>query len=156
MLRRQLLGIIFLLVSFLGFLDASYLAVEHYRGVVPPCSVIVGCELVTTSKYALIFKIPVALLGAIYYLAVLILSVAYLESQNKKWLTAAAILTPLGFLASAWFVYLQLYVIKAVCIYCVGSALTSTILFILGVVELRTKDTWWEKLKHGMGGLFRH
>lgn len=146
-MRRQILGIFILLVSFLGFVDAAYLTIEHFRGLTPPCSVIIGCELVTTSRYAVVFNIPVALLGSLFYFTVLILAVAYLESQNRKFLTAAAVLTPFGFLASVWFVYLQVYVIKAICIYCVGSALSSTILFILGMVELNLKTTWQERVR---------
>lgn len=146
-MRRHALGIAMLIISFLGFLDASYLTVEHYRGVIPPCSIVLGCEVVATSKYSLLFQVPVSLLGTLYYLTVFVLSVAYLESKNKNWLTAAAVLTPLGFLFSAWFVYLQLFVIHAICIYCMGSALTSTGLFVLGIFELRTKDTWWEKVR---------
>lgn len=152
-MRRQALTLLLALVAFIGFLEATYLSVQHYRGVVPPCTIVIGCDLVTTSSYALLFNIPVALLGALYYLAVLLLAVGYLESGNDTLLFLAVALTPIGFLASAYFMYLQLYIIKATCIYCVGSALSSTILFILGIITWRTKETlrerlyyWWRRV----------
>lgn len=126
----------FLIVSFLGFLDAAYLTVEHYRGVIPPCGVIEGCEEVTTSAYSTISGVPVALGGALFYLALFLLSILRFERENDKFLKIAAYLAPLGFLASLWFLYLQIFVIQAVCIYCLFSALTSTTLFILGLIFL--------------------
>ncbi len=121
---------IFAALSFLGFLDASYLTFEHYTGAPLPCAIFTGCATVTTSQYAAIGGIPVALLGALYYLAVLIFTLAFLENDSRRSLAIAALITPFGFLASLWFVYLQLFIIKALCLYCVVSATTSTLLFI--------------------------
>ena len=129
----------FLLVSLLGFLDASYLTIEHYRGVVPPCAIVSGCAAVTTSQYSLIFDIPVALLGTLYYPIILLSLITYLDTKQEIILKWVARCTVLGLLASVYFVYLQTFVIKAWCLYCLGSATTSTILFILGIIVLKTK-----------------
>lgn len=118
------------LFSFVGLIDASYLAAKHYTGTIPPCTIVKGCEAVTTSQYATIGGVSVALIGAIYYLIVLIISVAIIESRNdrlKKFLTRFSII---GLLASIWFIYLQLFVIKALCLYCLVSAFSSTAIFI--------------------------
>jgi uncharacterized membrane protein len=123
----------FLGVSLLGFLDATYLTIKYYQDVAPTCSLIKGCEEVTTSRYATIEGIPVALLGAIYYLSIFLLTVAYLDTKRERIFNFAARSTSIGFLASLWFVYLQLFVIKAICIYCMVSAATSTVLFGLGI-----------------------
>ena len=133
-ISNNLLAIIFLIVSFVGFLDATYLTIEHYRGVIPPCTILAGCGNVTTSKFALIAGVPVALLGAIYYLSIFILSVLYLDCKKKSFLQLTAKLTIIGFLASAYFVYLQLFVIGYICLYCMFSAATSTLLFINGYI----------------------
>jgi uncharacterized membrane protein len=122
----------FIIVSFLGFLDATYLTIEHYRGNIPPCT-IAGCEIVLTSGYAKIVGIPVALLGSLYYLTILILSVAYLDLKKIAIIRFASYCTIAGFAASLYFVYLMLFVIKEICQYCLISATTSTILFILGL-----------------------
>ena len=121
------------LFSFLGLIDASYLAAKHYTGTIPPCAIVKGCEAVTTSQYATVGGISVALLGAIYYLIVLIISVAIIDTDNnflKKFLSRFSIL---GLLASIWFISLQLFVIKALCLYCLVSAFSSTAIFITAI-----------------------
>lgn len=119
-----------------GFVDATYLTVKHFLGTPVACSLLRGCETVLTSKYASISGIPVALLGAFYYLTILILAVLYIDSRKQVFLKIIAYLTPVGFLASLSFVYLQIFVIKAICLYCMVSAGTSTLLFILGMIYL--------------------
>ena len=91
--------ILFIVLSFLGFLDASYLALEHYLGRVPVCVILEGCEVVTTSPYATIEGtvsaltgvavspvvprgISVALLGSIYYLFIFIVSIAAMDKKE--------------------------------------------------------------------------
>ncbi len=123
---------LFLSVSLIGFIDATYLTIEHYLGNIPLCSLTSGCENVLTSQYSIVFGIPVALLGAAYYLLIFLSTIAYFDTKDSKILQAIAILTPIGFLMSVWFVYTQLYILKAICEYCMLSAATSTILFIGG------------------------
>jgi uncharacterized membrane protein len=127
------------LFSFGGFLDATYLTVKHYLGTPIPCSIFAGCEKVTTSQYATLWGIPVAMLGAIYYLLIFVLLIAYLDTKKEPVLYFTARLTLIGFLASIWFLYLQLFIIKAICLYCVVSAFTSTMLFVLGIMLLTLK-----------------
>jgi len=88
---------------------------------------------VLTSGHAKIAGIPVALLGSLYYLTLLILSVAYLDIKKTAIIRFASYCTIVGFTASLYFVYLMLFVIKEICQYCLISAATSTILFILGL-----------------------
>ena len=128
----KIAAIVMLAVAAIGFLDATYLTIEHYRGAIPPCT-IEGCEVVLTSEQAEIAGVPVALLGAIYYLLILILAIAYLDRQNQSVLRFAASTTIVGLVASAYFVSLQLFVIKSICQYCMISAGTSTLLFITGI-----------------------
>jgi uncharacterized membrane protein len=129
------------LLSFIGFLDASYLTASHYGATELACGLSGGCDTVTTSEYSTVFGIPVALGGALFYFSVLIFSLLFIDTKNKKFLLPIVFLTPLGFLSSVWFVYLQLYVIEAICYYCMGSATTSTLLFLL-------TPLLWQKLKH--------
>ena len=131
----KIAAIIFLAVSAIGFLDAAYLTVEHYRGDIPPCTIL-GCEIVLTSAQSRIAGIPVALLGSLYYLTLLILSFAYLDSKKRPIIRFASYCTVVGLIASIYFVYLQLFVIREICQYCMASAGTSTILFALGIYIL--------------------
>lgn len=128
--------IAFLVVSFLGFLDSTYLAAQHYLGAIPPCVITTGCETVLTSDYSAILGVPVALIGAAYYILIFLLAVLSLDTKRKAIIYFLVFLAPVGFLASLYFVYLQLFVIKEICSYCVISAAASTILFLLGLFIL--------------------
>jgi uncharacterized membrane protein len=147
--KKHHFGALLAIFSFLGFCDASYLTLEHYIKAPLPCPAFLnGCEQVTTSVYSTILGIPVALLGALYYVAILILSIAYFDLRRrapalaKRSLIIAGYLTWIGFAASIIFVFIQAAVIHSYCIYCLGSAFTSTALFITGlfVIQLR-KET---------------
>jgi uncharacterized membrane protein len=135
-------GYVFALLGITGFFDSGYLAIKHYSGDSIACSIFKGCDIVTTSVYSEIWGIPVALIGVVYYLTILILSIIFLDTDKIKYLFLASRLTVVGFIASAVFVYLQLFVIKALCLYCLISATTSSILFVLGILLLK---------KHEMG-----
>jgi len=140
---------VFFVVALLGFADAAFLTVEHYRGVIPPCSITSGCEKVLASQYSVILGVPASLLGALYYLAIALAAFIYLESRHGagkieshhsailKW---ALFATVAGFLMSLWFVYLQAFVIHSYCQYCLGSALTSTVLFVMAMDVLRKNE----------------
>lgn len=125
-----------LLVSLLGFADAAYLTVTHYTGTAIPCTITHGCDVVTKSVYAEILGIPVALLGALFYLVIFGLVCVAMESANTKLLRAAGRLTLAGFLFSLWFLFAQAFLIHAFCQWCLGSAASSTLLFILGFIVL--------------------
>jgi uncharacterized membrane protein len=128
------LAVFLLVIALLGFADASYLTIEHYQGVVPPCSVVSGCETVLTSSYSVIGGVPVSLLGAVFYFVVLVGICAFLESKKTAPLKWALLCTVFGFLFSLWFIYVQARILDAWCLYCLGSAFTSTILFITACV----------------------
>src|SRR3989344_3854033 len=122
-----------IIISFIGFLDAAYLTVQHYQEGILPCVVFEGCEQVTNSKYSTIFNIPISLLGAAYYLVIFLSAVVFWESNKDKALLVISYLPIGGFVISVFLLYLQLFVIKAICTYCVVSIITSTMLFILGL-----------------------
>ncbi|MDA1060357.1 MAG: vitamin K epoxide reductase family protein [bacterium] len=130
-----------IIISFIGFLDTSYLTISHYTGLDLGCSITKGCESVTTSAYSVIYGIPLSLLGLLYYFTILFLSLLYYDTKNRKILSFIPPLTTVGFLFSLWLVYLQIFVIEAICQYCMLSAITSTILFILGLFVLKYKKS---------------
>lgn len=128
------LAVIVLVIAVLGFADASYLTVEHFKGTIPPCSIVSGCETVLTSSYSAIFGIPVSLLGAIYYLIIAIGTFAYLDTKKTVVLKWALALTVFGLVMSLWFIFLQAFIVDAWCLYCLGSAATSIALFVMANV----------------------
>jgi uncharacterized membrane protein len=99
-----------------------------------------NCEAVQNSPFARIGPIPVAGLGAVGYLGLLILS--FLGLQDSP---LGSRLVPLALLAggivgvgfSAYLTYLEAFVIHAWCQWCVASAIIMVLVFLASLPELR-------------------
>lgn len=147
--RNKIGAIIFLALGVAGFLDSGYLALESYRGSVPICTILTGCQEVLASGYSKVAGVPLSYLGVLYYSIVIAGSLLYLDIKNVKVLHALSGFTMIGILASVYFLYLQFFVIQALCIYCLFSAMTSTLLFINGLyifIKTEPKKTVIEKV----------
>ena len=131
--KSQWLLVGFAIFSLIGFLDASYLTIQHYNNGILPCLIFSGCDKVTSSSYAKVAGMPVSLLGVGYYLAILIITILYFDAGNKRVFSLLKTLPIAGFVATLWFLFLQFFVIKAICFYCIISAITSTALFVLAM-----------------------
>jgi uncharacterized membrane protein len=105
----------------------------HYAGLQPFCAGGGhGCERVQSSTYAKVAGLPVALLGLAGYLAI----TAALVAPGQRAQLAAAALAVTGFGFSAYLTYLELFVIHAICQWCVASAVLLTMLAALTVWRL--------------------
>ncbi len=159
-MRRHFI-IALLIVAFIGIFDAGFLTKEHYSNSIPPCStsIWVDCGRVLKSQYAMIGPLPLAVLGLAYYSTMFGLGVVRLmiEKQptvkdmlwkmvekyarphswtlEKMLFVFQMLIASSAFLFSLYFVYLQLVVIGAICLYCMGSALLSTVLFLITFIE---------------------
>jgi len=116
----------------LGAIDAAYLTYMAYLELPLPCtfSFFDGCNEVARSPYSKVFGIPLSLFGVVYYLLVIIFSGGYLAFRRELLRNLIFPLTSVGFLLSLYFIYIQAFLVGKFCIYCVFSALMSTILFI--------------------------
>ena len=121
-----------LLATFVGFADALYLTVSHYRQIIPPCS-IGSCEQVLTSRFATVLGLPVSLAGVVGYALIGLLILLYIDRARGRLLKWIGILALVSFCVSVVFVLIQLFVLNAICVYCMLSALCDTILFILTI-----------------------
>lgn len=124
----RIIPFIFLVLSFIGFIDASWLSIEHFLGKIPPCVLLKGCDVVTTSSYSMVGPFPVAYMGALYYLFIFLCTVAFLDRKRTVFFLLARLATIGGLVGSVWFVYVQFAVLHAICIYCMVSASISGIL----------------------------
>lgn len=115
--QKALLGILSL--SFLGFLDSTYLTVQHYSGQVPPCDVTHACEKVLTSQFATVGPIPIAAFGIGYFIVIMILTILYLQKKQRRTLQALFVLSGLAFLAALGLLGIQAFLLHAFCQYCV-------------------------------------
>jgi len=120
-------------VAVFGAFDALYLTIEHFRGVAPVCT-IGGCDLVLTSQYSTLIGIPTSLLGVIFYLTTIALALSFIYSKNRIWLKLLLVLTTLGLFSSLGLTWLQIYVIEALCLYCLLSAGSSITLWIMATM----------------------
>ena|SRR3989338_982445 len=132
--KPRLILVLIAVFAFLGFLDATYLTIKHYQGVLPPCSVS-GCENVLTSRYATVGTLPISLLGSVYYLLVMGLSI--LKALNPKFeIRILVLLIFSGFFVSVILFLIQALIIHSFCQYCLFSEAVS-ILLIFSIILLR-------------------
>ena len=117
-----------------GLVVAAYLTWAHYADESVLC-VTGGCETVQSSEYAAIAGIPVAALGVAAYATMLVL----LAWDSGYARLGAATLALVGLLFSAYLLALQLFVIEAVCIWClVNDVLIAPALALLTALRLRS------------------
>lgn len=133
----NILSALVIAASAIGFIDATYLTAKYFSGGPIPCSLLNGCEKVTTSSYATLLGVPVALLGALFYLTMLVFAVLFRESGRAFFVRLLFIGGIGGFLFSLWLVGVQVFILDALCLYCLVSAGTSTTLFVLSVFLFR-------------------
>jgi len=124
------------LVALVGLIDASYLTVEHLSGRSVRCMIVSGCDEVLQSRYATVLGgVPVASLGAMAYFVVFSLATLALFGYAGARRLIAPVVAAM-FLATLWFVYLQAFVIRAYCVYCLLSAAVTTTLALLTLARL--------------------
>lgn len=125
--------IVWIIIALIGFIDAFYLTKVHYQGAEVTCSLTHKCDSVLTSEYATIAGLPISLGGVFYYLFMLFGAVLYLDRKKDAVIKFFSYFSLAGLITSAYFVYLQAFVLRAFCQYCLLSALTSSLLFVLGM-----------------------
>lgn len=118
------------LIALIGLGDSVYLTIHHLTAEPVPCGITGGCETVLTSNYAEIAGIPIAAFGALAYFAAFSLAILTAFGNRAMWnLFGAA--TAVMAIFSLWLLYLQAFVIKSFCQFCLLSAGTSLLLFFL-------------------------
>ena len=127
------LAITIAVIALIGVGIATYLVYVHYAGIKPFCvSGGGGCEKVQTSDYADLAGIPVAVLGLAGYIA--ILASLFVPGDAGRLAGAAIALSGFGF--SMYLTYREIFTIKAICHWCVASAVLMTLLAGLTVARL--------------------
>ena len=150
-------------VALVGLFVALYLTLYKLGYIGTLACAIGSCEKVQTSKWATFLGLPVGMWGVGYYVTVLGIALAgltprFFESRDLSRLLLGV--TAFGLLFSLWLTYLELFVIDAICQWCVISAILATILFILSWLDLRdvtrlmyeTAEAAAERLRDGSFG----
>lgn len=135
---RRLFGvhpaIILAVLDIVGLVVAGYLSVVELSGGVPACGVIKGCEEVALSEYARIGGVPVAVFGVLLSVALLGLAIAWWKTDIYGLLLGHYGLSLVGVIFDGYFLYLQVFVIKAVCIWCVTYEISLLLRFLIALV----------------------
>lgn len=136
-------------IASIGAVVTSYLTYTKFTGNEAACPTD-GCDIVLSSPYATVFGLPLALFGFLAYASMVVFAVAPLLVNSKKESLRAALENWTGLLLfmgatamlvfSSYLMYLLAFEIKAVCVYCVASALFSATLFILAIVGREWRD----------------
>lgn len=137
--RRMLMA----LIALIGVFVSLYLTLYKLGYIGTLACGTGGCETVQLSKWGDFLGVPVAGWGVVYYVAVLGLSIASVQERfadSRGLTTALLIVTGCGLLFTLWLTYLELFVIHAICRWCVGSAAMTVLLFALAVWEWRSGE----------------
>ncbi len=117
-----------------GLADAIYLTIHHYTAEPVPCGEAFDCGAVLTSSYAEIGGVPLAIFGAVAYFTAFSLAILAIFGNRVAWrLFGVQVLLMACF--TAWLVYLQAFVIKAFCQFCLISAGITLTLLVIALVS---------------------
>lgn len=135
-----------MIVCLIGLAISSYLFYAYVTGGQIVCGIAGhGCDAVRASQWAYVWGVPRPAFGIIFYttlLALLVIS-QMTKAYDRLFRTAIFILIPLGAAESLYLEGLQVFVIKAYCIWCLGSAICS---FVILGLELLTKTRFSGRL----------
>ena len=126
-----------------GIFVALYLLL-YKLGMIGALSCAVGsCEIVNSSKWATFLGLPVAGWGVGFYIGMFVLAMASTREEYAESRTISALLLAVattGVVFSGWLTYLELFEIRAICQWCVVSAIIVTIIFFVTIADYREKS----------------
>jgi uncharacterized membrane protein len=131
--------LVFIIIVLIGIANGIYLSILKLSNNSSMCIKGLGdCWTVNSSVYSQVYGIPIAILGTLAFITLLVL--AFLEDRSPFW-SAYGIyfifgVTLVGTLYSAYLTYLELEIIRAICPFCVLSALSMLSLFIMSLYRL--------------------
>ena len=137
--RRFAIG----LLAILGSMDALYLTWIKVSETTASCAGIGDCQTANISTYSEIAGIPVAALGLLTYVLIGIL--VWMETRRPElieWSQLAVFgLSLVGMIFSGWLTYVEIEIIRAICPYCIISAILISIIFVLSSIRLMQEHT---------------
>lgn len=136
MTKRMFVGVL----AFIGVFLSTYLTL-YKLGYIGELQCAVGsCETVNTSRWATFLGLPVAAWGLGFYVSTLALVFVGIQERyadSRAISLALVAMTGWGVLFSGWLTYLELFVIDAICMWCVISAGIVAIMFVVSLADLR-------------------
>ena len=127
-------------LSGLGIVVSGYLVSKRFTGGSLACTRWAQCDVVNNSVYSQLFGIPVSVIGLAGYLLLLGLALTALRtngSPQHRILLVSFVLSLGGVGFSAYLTYLEIYVIEALCAWCIASAVIITVLAVVDAIGVR-------------------
>jgi uncharacterized membrane protein len=128
------------LLSVVGLLVSAYLTLYHFGAMGELQCAVGSCAKVQSSRYAYLLGQPVALWGVGAYAALAAVALAGLQPrfEGARWVAVSlAGMAAVGVAFSAYLTYLEAFVIRAWCQWCVVSAILIVLIFLLSIPGLR-------------------
>lgn len=131
---RTLVGVIGTACSVAGICIAAYLTVAHYTSsttLACPEHGVVNCEKVTTSSYAVVFGVPVAVAGLAYFVVMTVLQLPGLWARADPVLRVGRVVVAAGGMAFVlWLLYAELFRLDAICLWCTAVHVLVFVVFV--------------------------
>lgn len=130
-MRRTTLLYLTIAFSLIGIADAWYLAQHALTNTALSCGVgtLSGCNVVAQSAYSHFFGIPLGVYGVVFYTLMFVLATLDFAIEKRRLAKVLFGMGSIGVLFSFYFVWLQFFVIDAICIYCFVSFILSLGIF---------------------------
>jgi uncharacterized membrane protein len=132
------------LMSLLGLFVSAYLYLYKIGRIGTLACGSGGCETVQTSPWSRFLGVEVALIGLVGYALLLIVALVALRPDQVERRRPALLLAGLaagGVLFTLYLTSLELFVIHAICRWCVGSAVIIVTTLVLALLDLRRLRT---------------
>ncbi len=130
------------MLSLIGLFMALYLSLWKMGLMGPMLCGTGSCEAVQTSRYASLLGMPVAFYGVGGFLAILAVSLVGLQPKFAVTRGPTKLLVALGGFGTAftgYLTYLEAFVLRAWCRWCVVSALLITCVFVVALIGLKER-----------------
>ena len=128
------------LLSLIGIFVSAYLYLYKIGEIGSVMCGTGGCEAVQLSRWSSFLGVDVALIGILGYAGLFALSLVALQprfANDARPARLLAALSGVGVLFAVYLTWLELFVIHAICRWCVGSALIITAIFVLSLLDAR-------------------
>lgn len=133
-----------LLTCIAGVAVAGYLTYAHFTtatALACPDSGIVNCLKVTTSRQSVLFGVPVALLGLLFFAGMTVLCTPAAWRSPRRSVSAARLAGAVaGVVMVVYLIYVELFVVDAICLYCTAVHVLAVVLFVATVVAAALTD----------------
>ena len=124
--------VLILILAFCGLSDSLYLSQQEASNAPLLCNIenLSGCNIVATSQYSHLFGLSLAEYGVIFYAFTFIIAALELVVFDRLLRRMLQVVSLIGIVASLYLTFVELFVVRALCIYCLASASIALFIFI--------------------------